>query len=451
MSTVLSSRYELGAIIGAGGSAQVREGRDVLLDRRVAVKLLDARAIDAADPAGHARFLREARSSARFTHPNAVAVYDAGEDDGSLFLVMELVEGGTLAQLIADSAPLADNEVTRLGGQILDALGAAHAVGLVHRDVKPANVLLDRAGNVKLADFGIAKRFDELSDHLTTDGLVVGTRSYLAPEQAAGEEAGPATDLYAVGVVLYEMATGTRPTPISVRAATAADARLLRPDLSPAIATTVMRAMAADPRQRYASAADMAVALRAPASGSNDTAVMDAPYAMTSAMAPDVAGGYDARGARRWWVAVALAVAVPAAGIAAYSAGRGDDTADRIAPATAPVTVPTDLAPATLPVVDLTAAPPSDTAPPTSPPVTSPASGPVIPEDLSAFVELLRSNPEATGASSAELADQLEKLADGSDRPRGGEQRLRRDIDKWVDQGSLDPAIAAAAITYLDS
>jgi len=131
-------------------------GRDRALDRLVAVKLLDGSCAQSADPAGHARFLREGPSSARFTHPNAVTVFDAGDDGGRLFIVMEYVAGGSLAERIATRGPLADVEVTRVGSQLLGALEAAHAAGLVHRDVKPSNVLLDESGSVKLADSTIS-------------------------------------------------------------------------------------------------------------------------------------------------------------------------------------------------------------------------------------------------------------------------------------------------------
>ena len=208
MEQVIVGRYALGEPLGAGGMARVVEGHDARLDRRVAVKLLPA---DRIDPVGRERFRREARSSAGFSHPNAVATFDAGEADGYLYLVMELVDGPSLADRLARSGALDVDEAVRIADSILAALGAAHAAGIVHRDVKPGNVLLDNRGAVKLADFGIARRLDDLSSDLTGTGLFIGTPKYLAPEQAAGEAATPASDLYATAVVLYEMLAGAAP------------------------------------------------------------------------------------------------------------------------------------------------------------------------------------------------------------------------------------------------
>ena len=174
----------------------------------MAIKLVPA---DAIDPVGRERFGREARSSAGFAHPNAVTAFDAGESDGFLYLVMELVDGSSLAELLADGAPLPIDQALHIEDSILAALGAAHAAGIVHRDVKPGNVLLGAHGRVKLADFGIARRLDDLTSDLTGVGQFIGTPKYLAPEQLAGEPATPASDLYAAGVVLYEMLAGEPP------------------------------------------------------------------------------------------------------------------------------------------------------------------------------------------------------------------------------------------------
>ena len=184
MVEVIAGRYRLGDPIGAGGMAHVVEGHDDRLDRRVAIKLVPTQAID---PVVRERFRREARTSAHFTHPNAVATYDAGEADGHLFLVMELVDGPSLARRLAVEGPLDVDESVRIADAVLAALQAAHAAGIVHRDVKPANVLLGRDRNVKLADFGIAKRLDDFSSELTGTGHFVGTPKYLAPEQLSGE------------------------------------------------------------------------------------------------------------------------------------------------------------------------------------------------------------------------------------------------------------------------
>src|SRR5829696_6413040 len=234
--TPLAGRYELGPLLGRGGMARVHAARDVVLDRPVAVKVL---AEDVVDQRGRERFVREARTAARFEHPNAIAVYDAGEADGVLYIVMELVEGRSLAERLAAEGPLPVDEAQRIIGRVLDALGAAHAVGVIHRDVKPGNVLLGAGGLVKLADFGIAKRLDQLDPDLTGTGQFVGTPRYLAPEQVVGDPVTPATDLYAAAVVLYEMLAGTPPfdagtplaTAIAQRDETAPDVRDVRPDV----------------------------------------------------------------------------------------------------------------------------------------------------------------------------------------------------------------------------
>ncbi len=190
---VLAERYALEHELAVGGFARVYRGTDRRLGRPVAVKLLEAGRIATADPEAKRRFVREARSSAGFTHPHAVTVFDAGEADGELFIVMELVDGPSLAEAMAERGPLPEGDAVRIATQVLSALGAAHASGIVHRDVKPANILLDARGDAKLADFGIAKRFDDLTDSLTATGLIVGTLRYLSPEQARGEPISPAS------------------------------------------------------------------------------------------------------------------------------------------------------------------------------------------------------------------------------------------------------------------
>ena len=198
-------------------------------------------------------------------------MFDAGEADGELFIVMELVDGPSLAEAIADRGPLPEDDAVRIATQVLSALGAAHASGIVHRDVKPANILLDARGDAKLADFGIAKRFDDLTDSLTATGLVVGTPRYLSPEQARGEPISPATDIYAVGVILHEMLAGAPPFADESLLATAnrdrhADpSRRRRPTwTSPrSVADAVARALAPDPADRFDSADAMINALLA--------------------------------------------------------------------------------------------------------------------------------------------------------------------------------------------
>src|SRR5581483_674073 len=209
---VFAGRYELGMVLGRGAMAEVRAGWDRRLGRAVAVKTLLPDL--AGRPAVRRSFEGEARAAARLAHPNAVAVFDVGEDDGVPFLVMEQLLGPTLEHEPA-GGPLDAGRVRRLGGELLAALGAAHAAGLVHRDVKPANVLMTPDGSAKLADFGIAKAVvgegAATEMDLTATGQVFGTVAYIAPEPLTGRRATVQSDVYSVGVVLYESLSGSRP------------------------------------------------------------------------------------------------------------------------------------------------------------------------------------------------------------------------------------------------
>jgi serine/threonine-protein kinase len=247
--------------------AQVWEGTDEVLRRRVAVKILHPHL--AADDTFVARFRQEAVAAARLAHPGIVAIYDTCSDGGVEAIVMELVQGRTLRDRLDDDTPIDPWQAAGLAAQVAEALEAAHRAGLVHRDVKPANVLLCGDGRVKVADFGIAKAVADAD--LTQPGLMVGTAKYLAPEQVRGEPVDPRTDIYSLGVVLYEMLCGRPPFTADTDAATAL-ARLHRDPLRPrqvranvprALEEVVGRAMAREPGQRYASASDLRAALLA--------------------------------------------------------------------------------------------------------------------------------------------------------------------------------------------
>ena len=249
--SVAGGRYRLGHPLGHGGMATVYLARDTELDRPVAVKVLAENA--AGDDGLRKRFLREARLAARLSHPNVVGVFDAGEDDGRPFLVMEHVEGETLADLLARRVKLPAEEVRGLGQQAARGLAHAHSAGLVHRDVKPQNLLLREDGTLKIADFGIARAAEGTA--LTQAGTVLGTAAYLAPEQALGEQATPASDVYSLGAVLYELLTG-RP-PIEVRsfedlakAKPIAPVRELAPETPRDLEDLVMRCLARNPSYR---------------------------------------------------------------------------------------------------------------------------------------------------------------------------------------------------------
>src|SRR5438128_3374368 len=205
-SPTLAGRYELGALLGHGGMGTVRDAVDRRLGRSVAVKIL--RADLAEQPRARRRFETEAHAAARLAHPNVVTVFDSGEDDGIPFLVMERLPGRTLADELT-AGPLSPERARGVVREVLSALAAAHAAGIIHRDIKPGNVLLTEDGHVKVSDFGIAKTVDHLDQTQTAE--LVATPGYLAPERLVGEAASQRSDLYSVGVLLYEALSGRRP------------------------------------------------------------------------------------------------------------------------------------------------------------------------------------------------------------------------------------------------
>ena len=206
---VLDGRYRIGPRIARGGMAAVYEATDLRLDRTVAVKIMHSNLGDDDDFA--ARFVREARSAARLSHPNVVGVFDQGDDDGTVFLVMEYIPGHTLRDMIRKEAPMAPAKALTMIEPVLSALAAAHESGLIHRDVKPENVLLADDGRVKVADFGLARAVSAETQHTATGGVLIGTVSYLSPELVVDGRADARSDVYAVGVLLYEMLTGSKP------------------------------------------------------------------------------------------------------------------------------------------------------------------------------------------------------------------------------------------------
>jgi serine/threonine-protein kinase len=258
----IADRYELTRRIAGGGMGEVWAARDVLLDREVAVKLLRREYVD--DPGFVERFRAEARHAASLSHPGIAAVYDYGEVDGSAYLVMELVPGQPLSSIIAERGPLSAAEVVPLLQQAAMALQAAHAAGLVHRDVKPGNLLVTPDGQVKITDFGIARAGGQAP--LTRTGEVMGTAQYLAPEQAMGRTATASSDVYSLGVVAYEALAGRRPfdadNPVAVAMSQVNDAPpSLPPTVPPAVAAVVLQALAKDPDERPHTASDLADSL----------------------------------------------------------------------------------------------------------------------------------------------------------------------------------------------
>ncbi|MBV8691371.1 MAG: serine/threonine protein kinase [Actinobacteria bacterium] len=269
--TVLADRYHLGDLIGRGGMGDVYCARDLRLGREVAVKVL--RPEMARQPEIRSRFEAEALSAARLSHPNVVTVFDSGEDEGVPFIVMECLPGRTLATAMA-AGPVDQAWLRHVALDVLGALGAAHAAGVIHRDVKPGNILLTDDGRAKVADFGIAKSLEPVGGTITdttTGHLMLGTPAYLAPERIEGKPATAQSDLYSLGVVLYEALAGEKPftadTPMAVAMAVVHDdpEPLVhrRPDVDPGLAVMVETAMQRDPSARFANAEDMARAVRA--------------------------------------------------------------------------------------------------------------------------------------------------------------------------------------------
>lgn len=259
--TLINDRYEVIDRIGRGGMAEVFRARDLLLDREVAVKVLFPE--NASDPNFVERFRREAQSAAGLNHPNIVGVYDWGQHGSTYFMAMEYVPGNTLAQIIRRHGTLRAEVAARIGAQIADALAFAHRNGVVHRDVKPANILITDAGFVKVADFGIARAIDAGHDEgLTQDGAVMGTATYFSPEQAKGEGADPRSDMYSLGIVLYEAVAGRPPFVAESALATAYkqvhDQAEPLPKAAPGTpnkySAIVGKCMAKDPAVRYATA-----------------------------------------------------------------------------------------------------------------------------------------------------------------------------------------------------
>jgi serine/threonine-protein kinase len=264
---VIAGRYELEELVDHGGMSSVYRGHDRMLERKVALKVLHAHFLD--DPEYVERFRREARAVAQLSHPHIVTVIDRGSSDGHQFIVFEYVDGENLKQLIERTGPLPAERAIELGIQIADALAFAHAHDLVHRDVKPQNVLIDTSGGAKVTDFGIARSLD-VDRGVTQTGTVLGTSNYLSPEQAAGEPVTPASDIYSLGVVLYELLAGEVPfrgdnlVVVAMKHVTEHPPNLLdqRPDVPPRLARAIEHALEKEPDRRFASMDALANELR---------------------------------------------------------------------------------------------------------------------------------------------------------------------------------------------
>jgi serine/threonine-protein kinase len=366
MSELFADRYRLERRLGVGGMATVQLAFDTRLERNVAVKLLAEHLAD--DSSFVSRFRREALAAARLVHPNVVQVFDFGLDDETHrnFIVMEYVDGQSCAEILRERGTLPPDEAVEILAQSCRGLAYAHRHEVIHRDVKPGNLLRSRDGMVKLADFGIAKAAEQ-SD-ITKVGSVLGTAAYLAPEQARGEPAGPGSDMYALGVVAYQLMAGRLP----YEAASLTDLARLQDSsppprldevttgVSPALAAAVARALHRDPDQRYADASEMESALRdslrgrapaaptgwAPAEDTAATRMLESTSATRAmpqttqapprrrlepldepptraprrAPAPSPPRKEKSGGALRWFVGLLVVLALAAAGFAGYQA-----------------------------------------------------------------------------------------------------------------------------------
>jgi beta-lactam-binding protein with PASTA domain/tRNA A-37 threonylcarbamoyl transferase component Bud32 len=292
---LLGGRYELDGIVGRGGMAEVFRARDIRLDRIVAVKTL--REDLARDATFQARFRREAQSAASLNHPSIVAVYDTGEDnDGPShvpYIVMEYVDGRTLRDLLRDDRRLLPERALEITDGVLRALDYSHRSGIIHRDIKPGNVMLTRTGEVKVMDFGIARAVSDAQATMTQTAQVIGTAQYLSPEQARGERVDARSDLYSAGCLLYELLTGRPPflgdSPVAIAYQHVRENPVppsqLDPEIPPWADSIVLRAMAKDPAQRYQSAADMRTDIQRALSGVPVAAPRTMGYATTQRMA----------------------------------------------------------------------------------------------------------------------------------------------------------------------
>ncbi|HEY8704097.1 MAG TPA: protein kinase [Gaiellaceae bacterium] len=319
---VLSDRYELEELIGTGGMSSVFRAHDRLLERKVALKVLHQHYTD--DEEYVERFRREARAVATLSHPNIVTVIDRGEHEGRQFIVFEYVEGGNLKQLIERRGAAPVSTALELAMQIARGLSFAHQQGLIHRDVKPQNVLMNGDGTAKVTDFGIARSLD-VKQGMTQTGTVLGTSDYIAPEQAQGQRVDEHTDVYSLGVVLYEMLLNEVPFPGENFVAIAMrhineeppSIRDKRPDVPPRVEAAVHRAMAKDPEARFQTMSDFCHELEACLAEVQGTQV-NAPVA-----APPRRARPPRRGISPWPLVFALVALIAIGAVVAYLIVQG--------------------------------------------------------------------------------------------------------------------------------
>ena len=393
---VLGGRYVLAGVLGAGGMAMVWRARDQVLGREVAVKVLSPQY--AADPGFLARFEREARHAAAVSHPRLVTVFDCGVDGRTPFLVMELVTGRTLRQVLDEAGALPAGQAAAVAAAVCEGLAAAHAAGLVHRDIKPANIIL-AGGQVKILDFGIARAEGTAAG--TATGLVLGTAAYLSPEQASGSPAGPQSDLYSLGCVLFEMLTGS--PPFTAESAVGLAYRQVhddpgppsarRPGIPASLDTITARLLAKDPRPAAGAAAARTALLAA--IGPDATAVLPGPLQGTPG--------------RRWRprpaeavLAAALAIALAALAAVLLAGAPGRTATAAAGPPPSPATRPAASA---------------SGSPARSSPARRPSAARHTPADATAAAAL----PPAAAAAAALVGDLQAGVADGQVTQQAGQ------------------------------
>jgi len=434
---LVGGRYRLQQQLGRGGMASVWRAQDIRLDRSAAVKLLDP--VWRTDPVALERLRQEAHSVAGLAHEHIVGVYDFDVAGESAYLVMELVDGRSVSELLVEQGPMSVEEAVTIAAQTCDALGAAHAAGIVHRDIKPSNILVGPAGVVKVCDFGLARLHRAAAQAaLTTSGTVVGTCQYMAPEQALGERVDGRSDLYAVGCLLYMMLVGAPPfngvNPIDVL-----DLHLNEPpvplrahrgDIPPALQQLVDELLAKDRADRPATAWSVRDRLTAiggvPAASSRDTDLPESRFQVAedgptqpTVVNPTVVGTSDdtvatgrhrtwatapvLRWHRRWvsdWVAVLVAVATATVVLAAIMLAVGADPGTSIgAPPPVRLTAPPEIAAASAqpsPSIEPSRSTPSQPAPSTrtASPTTTPAPAPAV-DQITALAALLQQRADA--------------------------------------------------------
>jgi serine/threonine-protein kinase len=461
----LAQRYVLEQRLASGGSAEVWRGRDTVLERPVAVKVLHRHLLG--DPATRARLIQEARAAASLSHPGIVAVYDVAiDEEASAAVILELVEGESLADRLKREGALPPRAAVRIAAEVAEALAHAHGRGVVHRDVKAANVLLGVNGEARLADFGIARLLEDEAQRLTDTGTIAGTLRYLAPEQLRGEPAGPPADVYAVGVLLTEMVSGQPPYQVSSPVALAEAQRtppLAIEGAPPSLSAIVRHTLDPDPEGRPSSAGALAAELRSwleadAAPGGPDSAP-DAPT-LPAIPLPGIPPVLPVSPAPR-----ASVVPPPPAGSGLGARDPGKPRRLSLVPAVVIAAVGIFvalvllLAAVTVPGVPASSPSPTASASPSpSPSATASPTPTPAPLTLSEAIEVFRGlvdRGEEDGLIESEAANDLDEFADDvaeavEDGSQGDVNRalrdLRRAIDEFGRDGSIGSDDAAASL-----